>query len=335
MRLLEEPGFKDCRKSRICKSLGISLRTLENWKKKGIKDKRKGSAKTIGNKLSDLEEEKIITTCCNDRFKDLTPYEIVPILAEEGRYLASESTVYRVLKKAGLLKHRSNLRRSKQRKKEIIEVKAEGINQIWSWDITYLKTNVRGKYLYLYLVMDIWSRTIMGFEIHEVESGDLSSAMMRKLCKKHGIKKKVLLLHSDNGGPMKNKTMFATLQRLGVTCSFSRPNVSNDNAFSESLFKTLKYTAGYPKCFENVTDAACWMTKFEKWYNTVHRHSGIGYVTPMQRHKGEDSLILDKRKNVYEEAKGKNPSRWSSNCKRWERINEVYLKRGNDKKQIA
>jgi transposase InsO family protein len=335
MNLLEDGKGKGCRKSLLCKSFGITLRSLENWKKKGFGDRRKGAIKLISNKLSAKEEAKIVEICCSERFRDLTPYEITAILSEEGIYIGSESTLYRVLRKAGMLKHRRNCRRVKKSGKEIIEVKAIKKNQIWSWDITYLKTDIRGKYFYLYLFMDIWSRYITGWEIHEAESGNISSDIMRRLCGEHGIVSKELVLHSDNGGPMKSSTMFAALQKLGVSCSFSRPSVSNDNAFSESLFNTLKYTAGYPKSFESVEAAGEWMSRFERWYNTKHRHSGIGYVTPEQRHTGEDKKILEMRRTVYEEARLKNPLRWSGQCKKWERMDEVYLKRGNDKKKSA
>jgi putative transposase len=335
LKLLNETKAEKCRKSAICESLGISLRSIQNWNKFGTTDLRKGSFKKTSNKLSAEEEEKIIKTSCSNRFKDLTPYEIVPILAEEGLYLASESTFYRVLKKADLIKHRSNQRRPNKNKNKNIELKATRPHQIISWDITYLKTDVRGKFLYLYLFMDIWSRSILGWEIHEIESGLIASEMMKNLCEKHGIKKDMLLLHSDNGGPMKNSTMLATLQMLGVVSSFSRPNVSNDNAYSESLFKTLKYTAGYPKYFNNIEAAIRWMSKFEKWYNTEHRHSKIGYVTPFQRHYGKDKTILEKRITVYKDAKIKNPERWSRHCKTWDWKNEVTLKKGNNKKKTA
>jgi putative transposase len=334
LSLLKDINSKRCRKSKACETLGITLRSVQNWHKEGIKDKRKGSIKETSNKLSHEEEEKIIKTVCNNRFKDLTPYEIVPILAEEGIYLGSESTIYRILRKKGLLRHRNNQRRRRKGNNNI-ELKATRANQIWSWDITYLKTDVRGKFYYLYLFMDIWSRAIMGWEIHEIESGKLSSAMMKRICQKQGIKKHILLLHSDNGGPMKNSTMLATLQNLGVTESYSRPSVSNDNAYSESLFKTLKYTAGYPKCFLNIESSIRWMTEFERWYNTKHRHSKIGYVTPYQRHYGKDKSILEKRNNVYEEARNKNPGRWSRHCKKLYWQNDVYLKKGNSKKKIA
>jgi putative transposase len=280
--------------------------------------------------LTDAEVNEIIAISCSERFMNTTPYAIVPILAEEGVYIASESSFYRVLREADLLKHRKNSRQC--RKSEKIELKATGINQIWSWDITYLKTEIKGKFYYLYFFIDIWSRAIMGWEIHENESGEKASAMMAKMCDKHNIKKDVLLLHSDNGAPMKCATMLATLEFLGVHPSYSRPSVSDDNAYSESLFKTLKYTAGYPRYFKTIEQAKEWVSKFVEWYNNEHRHSKIDYVTPNQRHAGEHIEILEKRQETYAKAKEKNPHRWSAETREWKETEEVYLKKGNFKK---
>jgi transposase InsO family protein len=183
--------------------------------------------------------------------------------------------------------------------------------------------------------MDVWSRAIMGWEIHETEDKDLSSDMMNRLCYEHGINENELTLHSDNGGPMKNATMLSVLQKLGVADSFSRPSVSNDNAYSESLFRTLKYRAGYPASFENIEKAKEWVRRFVEWYNFEHRHSGISYVTPMERHEGKDFKVLEKRQKTYEAARLKYPERWSRNCRKWEREDVVYLKKGNRKKKAA
>jgi len=212
---------------------------------------------------------------------------------------------------------------------------AHGPNEIWSWDITYLKTKIRGQFYYVYLMMDIWSRKIIGFDIHEEESMDHSSVLVDKLCNLEGIKKDQLVLHSDNGGPMKGATMLATLERLGVAASFSRPRVSNDNPYSESLFKTLKYCPKYPNRFESLAESKQWMIKFMDWYNN-HPHSGIKFVTPMQRHEGLDIEILRNRKLVYLKAKEKNPLRWNSkNIRNWNREEKVYLNHLQRKKDDA
>jgi transposase InsO family protein len=272
--------------------------------------------------MSEQEEENIVSMCCSRRFKDMAPNEIVAILAEEGVYIASEATMYRVLRKRGLLKHRTESKPGRKSKKPE-ELKATGPNQVLSWDITYLKTIIKGQFYYLYLFEDVWSRLIAAWEVHSYESGEVAAGIMEKLQTEqclHGVH-----LHSDNGSPMKSATMLATLQKLGVAPSFSRPQVSNDNPYPESLFRTLKYNAGYPKCFESIEEARAWVAKFVHWYNNEHRHSSIKYVTPMQRHTGKDKEILEKRKRTYEEARKKNPHRWSRGIRNWDHIDTVCL----------
>ena len=207
-------------------------------------------------------------------------------------------------------------------------------NQIWSWDITYLRAEIKGKFYYLYLPMDIFSRMIVHWEVHESESAELASAMITKACELQGIKRDQIKLHADNGGPMKGATMLATLQWLGVAASFSRPSVSDDNPFSEALFKTLKYCPSYPQDgrFESIEAARIWVEKFVYWYNNVHLHSGINWVTPASRHEGRDQAILENRVGVYEAARLKNPNRWSKQTRDWSKPNIVELNPGRHTK---
>ncbi len=311
--------------------MGFTQRSAQNWRKKGLVDRRKGAPKRVSNKLSDDERALVVETAGAQRFMDLTPHEIVPILAEEGIYLASESTFYRIWR---LLKWVKRKKRT-NRQAPAIELKAEEPNRLWSWDITYLRTSIRGRFLFLYLIVDLFSRYVTGWEIHETEDSKAARDFVERVCREHGIERDTLILHSDNGSPMKNGTMLATLQRLGVVSSFSRPSVSNDNAYSESLFKTLKYTAGYPVHFESIEEANEWTGRFVRWYNTEHRHSGIGYVTPEQRYRGRDVEILMKRKAVYEAARLKHPERWSRRTRSWDRIETVWLKKPNQKEKCA
>jgi transposase InsO family protein len=174
--------------------------------------------------------------------------------------------------------------------------------------------------------MDIYSRKIVGWRVHECESMEYSARLVEEICLREGILENQVVLHSDNGGAMKGATMLATLQRLGIIPSFSRPSVSDDNPFSESLFKTLKYCPQYPsKPFSSTDDANGWVEEFVHWYNEVHLHSGIKFVTPSSRHAGKDLAILNARKKVYEEARLKNPNRWSRGIRNWEKIEEVFL----------
>lgn len=204
--------------------------------------------------------------------------------------------------------------------------KATAPNQIWSWDITFLATTISGLFYRLYLVMDVYSRKIVGWEIHENETAEHASVLIRKACLSEKIEEQGLVLHSDNGSPMKGATMLATLQKLVVVPSFSQPSVRNDTPYSESLFRTLKYTPAYPsKLFETLTSARAWVHHFVEWYNKSHRHSGIQFITPAQRHNGEERTILATRRAVYEAAKQRNPERWSRTIRNWSALSEVWL----------
>jgi transposase InsO family protein len=320
--LINEAVESGARKYKACEIIGISQRTCQRWESDCSPDQRRGAAKRVHRKLSDDENQEVIDICCSERFKDLTPHEIVPILAEEGRYIASESTFYRVLRKSDMLHHRSDMKpRSKTCRPP--ELKATGPNQVWTWDITFLKTDVAGIFYYCYMIKDIWKKNIVGWEIHEYESVDIASDMFKKLKSKYNLKG--VRLHSDNGNPMRGATMIITLHTLGVIPSFSRPQISTDNPYIESLFKTMKYTAGYPGRFKNIRCAREWMAEFVNWYNTEHRHSAIGYVTPEQRGTGTDIEIYNKRNETIRKAIEKNPQRWGNKIRVWEIRDVVVL----------
>jgi transposase InsO family protein len=332
LSLIAEAVAKGCRKKKVCEYLNIPIRTIQNWERRGLRDRRKGASKRVHNKLREEEHSEIVEIACSKRFRDITPYEIVPLLAEEGRYIASVSSFYRVLGKAGLVFY-SKRRKRRRKKVEPIELKATRPYEIMSWDISWLKTNIKGKYYYLYMFVDIWSRYIVGWQVHEEESGALAKELLNEIASRTGVKGTIL--HSDNGGPMICSTMRATLEKLEVIASFSRPSVSNDNAYSESLFKTLKYTAGYPRSFKNIEQAREWVSKFVHWYNHEHRHSKIGYVTPLQRLNGLDKEIFARRNETFALARKRNPERWSNKIKVWENDHEVFLKKGNFKRKAS
>lgn len=319
-----------------CRVLGVSVRTLQRWEKEPKReDQRQGPKSKPKNSLSEAEKMLIIAVSTSPRFRDLSASQIVPILADAGVYIASEASFYRILRENKLLAHRNKAKPSRNSKPK--EYVVTGPNQVWSWDITYLRSSVRGKFYYLYLVVDVWSRMIVGWAVQEEESAKLASTLILEACMRHGVDSEKLILHSDNGGPMKGATMLATLQWLGIIPSFSRPSVSDDNAYSEALFKTLKYRPEYPSApFERLEEAQQWIRGFVQWYNYEHRHSGILFVTPSSRHYSEDILILEKRKEVYEEAKQKNPIRWASGKTRnWEPISEVTLNPSKRKEEAS
>jgi len=330
--LISEATEAGARKESACKALGLPSRTLRRWevqaKEDGeLEDQRQAAAsqRTPANKMTAEERGKIISTCNQPEYKSLPPSQIVPILADQGVYLGSESTYYRLLREAGQVNRRGKAKPPNKVKKPK-GYKAVAANKVWSWDITYLAAAITGMFFKLYLIEDIFSRKIVGWEVHDSETAEHASSLISKACLAEGIHQGGLVLHSDNGSPMKGATMLATLQKLGVVPSFSRPSVSDDNPYSESLFRTLKYSPKYPnKPFESIEAARKWVQEFVQWYNNEHRHSGVCYTTPSQRHRGEDVAILEQRKQVYQAAKEKNPGRWSGQIRNWSPVTEVWL----------
>jgi len=324
--LVSEAVTSGARQDRACSAISLSPRTLQRWQLNPLcGDQRPARVQEPKNRLSELERKRLLSVVNSEEFGSLPPSQIVPRLADLGQYIASESTVYRILKAEDQLTHRGAERPAQKRHKPRA-LAASAPNQLFSWDITYLPTLIMGCYFYLYLFMDIFSRKIVGWQIYDVESSDLAGEVMRDICAREGISPNQVVLHSDNGSPMKGATMLATLQALGVMPSFSRPSVSNDNPYSESLFKTLKYRPAYPlKPFEDLLGARQWVSTFVDWYNNEHRHSTIGFVTPAQRHEGLDAALLQKRINVYEAAKQAHPERWSGDMRNWQHVGVVHL----------
>lgn len=325
------------RQKQACAIVGLSERTLQRWQLvEAMGDLRPTRIQKPANKLSDLERQRILSIANSSEFGDLPPSQIVPRLADKGVYVASESSFHRVLRAANQMKHRQAARPGQERSKPRA-VTATAPNQLYSWDITYLPSGVKGIYFYLYLFIDIFSRKVVGWQIYQDEQSELGAEVMRDICAREKIKPNQVVLHSDNGAPMKGATMLAALQALGVMPSFSRPAVSNDNPFSESLFKTLKYRPTYPgKAFSDIAHARSWVTRFVSWYNNEHRHSAIRYVTPAQRHAGHDAALLAARTAVYEAAREAHPARWSGPVRDWSPIYEVHLnpdRQINEKKQ--
>ncbi len=321
LNYFDEAVDQGARKIKAANIIGLRLRTLQRWRQpETLKpDGRTQRQFTPANKLTDEERSRILTLANSEEFKNRTPHQIVPMLAERGDYVASESSFYRVLREENQLSHRHASRAANPCSKPKA-LTASAPNQVYSWDITYLATLVKGQFFYLYLFMDIFSRKIVGWQVYHEESSSQAADVMTDICRREGIPSGQLVLHSDNGSPMKGATMLATLQKLGVAPSRSRPSVSNDNPYSESLFKTLKYgpQSGAPQPFADLTAARAWVADFVHWYNHEHRHSGIRFVTPAQRHDGEDRSILVQREAVYKAAKAKNPARWTQDTRNWD-----------------
>lgn len=323
--LIDEARAAGARQSKACEVIGLDVRTLQRWKSQGIgEDGRAGPKTPPANKLTAAERKRVLEVVNEPAHRDLSINQIVPLLADQGEYIASESTMYRILGEEGQLQHRSPTRpRTHERPRELV---ATGPNQVWCWDITYLKSPISGVYFYAYLVTDVFSRKIVGRAVHDTEDQLHAAALVQAACAAEGVEPGTLVIHSDNGGPMKGATMLATLQRLGVVPSFSRPQVSDDNPHAEALFRTMKYRPEYPRgAFESLEAAWLWVEWFVGWYNTEHRHSAIRFVTPGERHEGRDAEILERRREVYEQARQRNPQRWARGVRDWTPAAEVVL----------
>jgi len=321
-----------------CSEIGICLRTLKRWRKAvmgdgGGHDRRKGSQRLVAHKLSDEERQRILLTCNQAEYASLPPGQIVPALADQGLYIGSESSFYRVLHAHGQV-HRRGRARPPQELRPVPRLRASGANQVWSWDITYLPTTVCGIWLYLYLVIDVWSRKVVAWDVDEREDPAIAADLVSRACLRERIskgRKQPLILHADNGNAMRAATLESRLEELGVLRSFSRPRVSNDNPYSESLFRTVKYRPDYPrKPFASKEQACQWVAAFVDWYNHQHRHSGIKFVTPQQRHDGQAVEISRHRAVVYERARQLNPRRWSRSTRCWRQPEVVWINQPTD-----
>jgi putative transposase len=271
----------------------------------------------------------------SSRYSGLSPKQLVPQLADEGLYLASESTMYRVQRRHGLRTSKALANRTHVTRAWTVH-RASRPNQIWSWDITWLPTTVRGVYLYLYIVMDVWSRRIVGWRVADRESAEVAAALLTQACRDGNIDRHGLVLHSDNGAAMRGSTMISTLQWLGVVPSFSRPHVSDDNPYSEALFRTLKHTPAYPHLpFADLASADRWVERFVNWYNGEHRHSAIRYVKPDERHFGRERDVLARRHELYERARRANPERWTGSTRNWSPVGLVVLNPEGAPPQVA
>lgn len=322
--LIDEAVASGARLEKACEIVGLPVRTIQRWRDGCGGDLRCGPRSEPPNKLSAAERESIIAVATSPEFRDSSPSQIVPQLADRGVYIASESSFYRTLRDEQLDAHREPSAPRTPRPRPQHE--ADGPNQVWSWDITFLLAAVRGTFYRLYMLEDVWSRKIVGWAVHESESNEIAAQLFVETCRAMELDPAGLVLHSDNGGPMKGSTMLATLQRLGVIPSFSRPSVSDDNAFIESLFRTLKYRPSYPSgAFTSIEAARAWVAEFVAWYNTEHLHSGISFVTPDARHAGADEAILAHRREVYARARQRHPERWSRGTRRWDHVKVVRL----------
>ena len=277
LQILDESIAGGARAVEIARLLGVGLTTLQRWRRQfagagdGV-DRRKGSHRHVALRLSEEERQRILLTCNEPEFAALPPGQIVPVLADQGLYIGSESSFYRLLHQAGQC-HRRGRARPPQEPRPVPRLRAVGPNQVWSWDITYLPTTVRGIWLYLYLVIDVWSRKVVAWNVAEREDQAIAADLVSRACLRERISRgrsHPLILHADNGNAMRAATLIRRLEELGVLRSFSRPRVSNDNPYSDSLFRTAKHHPDYPRKPFTSKDHACqWVSAFVDWYNTI------------------------------------------------------------------
>jgi len=314
-----------------CEVAGIDLRTLQRWKaREGLTagDGRPQAARPLpSHALSDAERAELVRVANEPRFAAVPPARIVPMLADDGVYLASESTFSRVLREHGQAAHRGRAKQPRAVRPPTTHV-ATAPRQVWCWDMTYLPATVIGLWFHLYLILDLYSRKIVGWEVHATDDSVHAAHLVRRTALAEGIATMLTkpVLHGDNGSTLKATTVLAMLYWLGVKPSYSRPRVSDDNAYAESLFRTAKYRPEFPaKGFADLQAARTWAAEFVGWYNDEHRHSGIRYVTPGQRHCGQDHTILAARHALYLQARERNPARWSGATRDWTPTGPVTL----------
>ncbi len=314
-----------------CAVAGLDARTLQRWKASdGLApgDRRPDVDHPVpSHALSEAERARIIEVANEPRFAETPPARIVPALADEGIYLASKSSFHRVLRAHGQMNRRGRAQPPRTSRPPTTHI-ATRPGEVWCWDVTFLPTQIQGCWFYFYLILDLYSRKIVGFEVHDSDSAEHAAHLVRRTALAEGVHAMSArpVLHGDNGATLKATTVLAMLHWLGIKPSYSRPRVSDDNAFAEALFRTAKYRPEFPlKGFADLDAARQWAKRFVQWHNYEHRHSGIRYVTPAQRHAGQDGRVLAARHVIYQDARQRNPQRWSGPTRNWTPVGVVTL----------
>lgn len=300
--------------TRVCQTLALSRSRYYRHQQQTGRQPEEKPAKPTARKphpraLTPAEETVVRHVLNSDRFQDMSPYEVYgTLLDEDGCYLCSARTMYRILKKYGEISPRGRQRLPTHYRKP--ELLATGPNQVWSWDITKLKGPHKWTYYYLYVMLDIFSRYVVGWLISASESAAMAKELLTTCCLQQGIAKEQLTIHADRGGPMKSKAVAHLLADLGVTKTHARPYTSNDNPFSEAQFKTLKYRPDYPERFGSLQDARAWARPFFHWYNHQHRHSALALLTPAMIHAGRGPQAMQQRQRILDAAFRAHPERF-------------------------
>jgi putative transposase len=312
-----------------CAVVGITARTHQRWTREGgVREDQRPLADraTPANALSAEETQAILEACHRPDHASLPPDQIVVrLLDQEALYLGSVSTFYRVLRRHGEVTHRGRAKTPKRQARPTT-YHAGAPNRLWSWDCTWLPGPVKGTYYYLVMIIDIFSRKVVGWEVFLGESADNARGVLERAVLAEHVVQQPLVLHADNGSAFKAATLLEKLRDMNIEPSFSRPRVSNDNPYSEALFRTCKYVPTYPvNGFAALPAARDWVQAFARWYNHEHPHSGIRFVTPAERHAGQDTAVLTRRHSLNQQARSRNPSRWTGKTRNWEPVHTVAL----------
>jgi len=328
---IAEARGNGARQAPACALAGIDPRTLQRWRKNdGLTrgDRRPDAIRPApSHALTEEERARIVEVANEPRFAEVPPARIVPMLADEGVYIASESSFHRVLRAHGQMNRRGRARPPRRSRPPTTHI-ASRPGAVWCWDMTFLPATMQGRWFYLYLILDLYSRKIVGFEVHNTDSADHAAHLARRTALTEGVHAMPVrpVLHGDNGATLKGTTVLAMLHWLGIEPSYSRPRVSDDNPYAEAVFRTAKYRPEFPvKGFAELDAAREWAARFVHWYNDEHRHSGIRYVTPSQRHAGRDRGLLAGRHELYQRARQFNPRRWSGQTRDWTPVAAVTL----------
>jgi putative transposase len=289
-----------------CEALGVSRASFYRQQRPSSIEPKPRPRPTRS--LSQAEQQKVLEVLHSERFVDQSPAEVYATLLDEGIYLCSLRTMYRILAEHDEVRERRNQRRHPVYQKP--QLLATGPNQLWSWDITKLPGPGKYTYFHLYVILDVFSRYVVGWMVAHRESEILAERLIRLSCQKQQIQPQQLTLHADRGSSMRSKTVALLLSDLGITKSHSRPHVSNDNPFSEAQFKTLKYQPLFPKQFGSIEDSRSFCHPFFDWYNHEHHHSGIGWLTPAMLHSAQAERVVQERQQVLQAAYLAHPERF-------------------------
>ena len=292
-----------------CAVIGMDPRRLQRWRKKAV-DGRTGGLRTSDQKLTEVEKDAIVEAFHQPEYVDQPIRSAWVKMIDADLCLCSAATAYRVLAERGAKRRLTARRASPQRRPPVLE--ATAVNQVWTWDITYLPSPVRGAYYYLYCVQDLFSRKIVGWTVEATENGTLARDLFDRIISEKIERPQELRVHADNGSPMRSVVLNQYFNRLEIRCTHSRPHTSDDNPFIESLFSVLKGRASFPEYFKDILQARAYVKALVEWYNTKHMHSRLDYLTPTEVEKGKSDEIQARRNEVIEKARTLRPQRFGN-----------------------